>query len=380
MDAQQQEVFNFSQQMESSSNPQTSNTQTPTVTGVTITPVYKEPHVLDRERHINLSTPFEGLDVLCESLVDFDNLRRNGVDLTGELRQQGWENYFQRLYGPIYPLLVKEFWRHADADDNFIVSFVLGVKIVITEGSIASLLNMERSGGKRIYNIPPRSKRITDVINPTIFKPNVEGNPSKNKELHQNLRVWLKIILGTIHHRPASNSSDYINADQKCILYCIQKGVKINLPALLFRYLRDSVRETRNNMKPRSYIPLGRLLSDVFIEHGLVDELEKTKLMDDLAIDVGKPLNARNLKSMGIIKKIQVKPTLDTTWDSLKDQRKMPHGLARFFKNEPRDAVAIYLQRLLDDGIDISDFSLDDCLDSEEDLVRYKRVCSSCYL
>ena len=144
---------------------------------------------------------------------------------------------------------------------------------------------MERAGGKRIYNIPPRSKRITDVINPTIFKPNTEGNPSKNKELHQNLRVWLKIILGTIHHRLASNSSDYINADQKCILYCIQKGVKICLPALLFRYLRDSVRETRNNMKPRSYIPLGRLLSDVFIENGLVDHLEKAKLMEDLAID-----------------------------------------------------------------------------------------------
>ena len=110
MDAQQQEVFNFSQQMESSSNPHTSNTQTPTVTGVTITPVYKEPHVLDRERHINLSTPFEGLDVLCESLVDFDNMIRNDVDLTDELKNQGWGNYFQRLYGSVYTNLVKEFW------------------------------------------------------------------------------------------------------------------------------------------------------------------------------------------------------------------------------------------------------------------------------
>ncbi|KAI5429355.1 hypothetical protein KIW84_034094 [Lathyrus oleraceus] len=375
MDAQQQQVFNFSQQMESSSTAQTSSIPTPTVTGVSITPVYKEPHVLDREPHINLATPFEGLEVLCETLVDFD-MKRNGVDLTEELRQQGWGNYFQRLYGPVYPLLIKEFWRFADADDHFIVSYVLGVKIVITEKSIASLLNMERDGGKRIYNINPRSKRITEEINPTIFKLNAEGNPSKNKELHQNLRVWLKIILGTIHHRPASNSSNYINADQKCILYCIHKGVKICLPALLFRYLRDSVRETRNNMKLRSYIPLGRLLSDVFIENGLVDHLEKAKLMQDLVIDTGRPLNARNLKSMGIIKKIQVRPTLDTSWDSLKDQRKLPHGLARFYKNEPRDAVAIYLQRLLDEGVDISDFRLDGCLDSEEDFVRYKRGLS----
>ncbi|KAI5444842.1 hypothetical protein KIW84_013212 [Lathyrus oleraceus] len=254
-------------------------------------------------------------------------MRRNGVDLTEDLHKQGWENYFNRLYGPIYPLLVKEFWRHADADDQFIVSFVLGVKIVITEASIASLLNMETTGGKRIYNIPPRSKRITEVINPTIFKPNVEGNPSKNKELHQNLRVWLKIILGTIHHRPASNSSNYINADQKLILYCIQKA-------------------------------------------------GKAKLMDDLAIETGRPLNAKNLKSMGIIKEIRVKPTMDVSWEALKDQRKMPHGLERFFKNEPRDAIAIYLQRLLDEGIDISDFRIEDLLDSEEDLVRYKRGLS----
>jgi hypothetical protein len=54
----------------------------------------------------------------------------------------------------------------------------------------------------------------------------------------------------------------------------------------------------------------------------------------------------------------------------------MPHGLARFFKNEPRDAVAIYLHRLLEEGVDVSDFSLDDCLDSEEDFVRYKRGLS----
>ncbi|KAI5387002.1 hypothetical protein KIW84_073231 [Lathyrus oleraceus] len=241
--------------MESSTTAQNTSFSTPTVTGVSITPVYKEPHVLDCEPHINLATLFEGLEVLCESLVDFNNMKRNRVDLTEELRKQGWENYFQRLYGPVYPYLIKEFWRFADADDHFIVSYVLGVKIVITEKSIASLLNMEKTGERRIYDINPRS------------------------------RVWLKIILGTIHHRPTSNSSDYINTDQKCILYCIHKGLKLFLPALLFKYLRDSVRETRNNMKPRSYIPLGRLLSDVFIENGLVDHLEKNKLMKDLAIE-----------------------------------------------------------------------------------------------
>ncbi|XP_050919146.1 uncharacterized protein LOC127136651 [Lathyrus oleraceus] len=70
------------EQAPSSSNPN------PTVTGVVSTPIYKEPHILDREPHINLATPLEKLEVLCESLVDFDNMRRNDIDLTDELRNQ----------------------------------------------------------------------------------------------------------------------------------------------------------------------------------------------------------------------------------------------------------------------------------------------------
>ena len=47
MNPQEQSVFDFSQQMEAASNPQTSNTQTPMVVDVTTTPVYKEPHILE---------------------------------------------------------------------------------------------------------------------------------------------------------------------------------------------------------------------------------------------------------------------------------------------------------------------------------------------
>ncbi|KAI5407495.1 hypothetical protein KIW84_053668 [Lathyrus oleraceus] len=247
-------------------------------------------------------------------------MKRNGVDLTEELRMQGWETYFQCLYGPMYTNLVKEFWRFADSDDHYIVSY---------------------------------------EINPTIFQQNAEGKHSKNKELHQNLRVWLKIILGTIHHRPASNSSDYINTDQKCILYYIHKGPKLYLPALLFKYLRDSVKDTRNNMKTRNYIPLGRLISDVLIESGLVDHLIQLRLMEDVTIDIGRPLNARNLKSMGIIDQVRAKPTLDTSWEALKDQREIPNGLYLLSNIDPQEVVAYYLQDLANQGVDISEFSVD---------------------
>lgn len=63
--------------------------------------------------------------------MDFDNLKENGMDLTPELKNQGWLTYFNRLYGPIYTNLVKEFWRFVDCDDHYIISHVLGIKMVI---------------------------------------------------------------------------------------------------------------------------------------------------------------------------------------------------------------------------------------------------------
>ena len=109
MDSQQRPVYNFSQQMNSTEQTPISSQQTTTTIGVVSTPIYREPHILDREPHIHLATPFEKLEVLCESLVDFENMKKNGVDLTEELRMQGWETYFQCLYGHVSTNLVKEF-------------------------------------------------------------------------------------------------------------------------------------------------------------------------------------------------------------------------------------------------------------------------------
>lgn len=96
-------------------------------------------------------------------------------------------------------------------------------------------------------------------------------------------------------------------------------------------------------MKPRNYIPLGRLVSDVRIESGMVDHLISINMMKDVTVDVGKPLNSRNLKSIGVIEKVLVKPTLDISWEALKDQRKIPNGLYLFSKIDPLEVIAHYL-------------------------------------
>lgn len=115
-------------------------------------------------------------------------------------------------------------------------------KISISEKSIATLLGHAGSG-KRCFGMVANKDKIAEIAN-VIFK---NGKSSSNaKDLHDNLRIWFKIIIGWIHHRKATNSLDYINIDQKYMLYYLEIGEKINLPLILFKYLREMVKETRN--------------------------------------------------------------------------------------------------------------------------------------
>ena len=53
--------------------------------------------------------PVDSLEVLSELMVDFENLRDNGFDLIPAVEFQGWGNFFDRLVGPVFPYLAKEF-------------------------------------------------------------------------------------------------------------------------------------------------------------------------------------------------------------------------------------------------------------------------------
>lgn len=74
-------------------------------------------------------------------------------------------------------------------------------------------------------------------------------NSHNAKDLHEYMRVWFKILLGCIHRRPPTNSADFINTDQKYMLYYNATDKKMNLSSIMIKYLRDMVRETRNKGK-----------------------------------------------------------------------------------------------------------------------------------
>lgn len=75
---------------------------------------------------ISLSTSVNELEVLCESIVDFENLKLNGLDLTSDVATHGWEVYFNRLKGFVCPKMIQDFWIHAKSTDVQVFSSVQG--------------------------------------------------------------------------------------------------------------------------------------------------------------------------------------------------------------------------------------------------------------
>src|SRR3954467_15826089 len=79
------------------------------------------------------SIPKNELEVLCELMVDFDNIEEHQFHLKEDIIFQGWTSLFAEFVVLVYPDLVKEFWAHAVVATKSILSFVHGKFVVVTE-------------------------------------------------------------------------------------------------------------------------------------------------------------------------------------------------------------------------------------------------------
>jgi hypothetical protein len=246
---------------------------------------------------------------------------------------------------------------------------------VITEKTIAQLLTLPHLGGKRIQGKDNKSSFVRNTINKEIFSNySPDKKEYKAKDLIPQLRTWHKIILGCINPRPSTSSSDYINANQKYMLYYLMKHERICLPSILFYYLRVLKTWTTadESKKVPNYIPFGRLLSDIFVENGLVAFLEEARFTQDLEASVGDVLNAKNLKNMGVLKTIIVDPTPESQEQVLK-KRQVVDNFPLFSKLDDPEVVAHYIMMMEEEGIDMSGFNYDDLPDAPELVELRKR-------
>ena len=64
-----------------------------------------------------MAIPFEAFEVQIESPVDFESLKRNGMNLDALMAAQQMFPYFNMLNGPTYVKLVKDFWVRTEVYD-----------------------------------------------------------------------------------------------------------------------------------------------------------------------------------------------------------------------------------------------------------------------
>lgn len=141
---------------------------------------------------------------------------------------------------------------------------------MISDKLIAKLIGHDRSG-IRCEQMVEKESNLTEMSK---VISSFGKHSRKIKDLHSDRRFGARILLGCINPRPITNSSDYINDDQQYIPYYIESGKKVNLLALLFLYLRDTIRDTRDGSKRiKSYIPLGRLISNILTGSQLIYSL-----------------------------------------------------------------------------------------------------------
>ena len=139
----------------------------------------------------NATHSIDNLDVLSELIIDFESLQENGFNLYEDVNAQGWNKYFDRLLGPTFLILVKEFWIHASSSNHQVTSYVMGKKIVITEDLISRLIGYN-GGGVRCINMAERCSDVASIAR-EIF---TLGLPSsKIRDLKDHHKIWAKIIL-----------------------------------------------------------------------------------------------------------------------------------------------------------------------------------------
>src|ERR1044072_5461352 len=161
------------------------------------------------------------------------------------------------------------------------------------------------------------------------------------------------------------------------MLYCLKKHKKICLPFIIFQYLKHLITKSRTTTagqgnKLPHYIPFGRILSDILVENGLVDDLRDAQCTEDLVASTRDTLDAKNLKKMGVLDEIAVDPASEDPEEFLK-KRMTTDGYPIWTKLDSPVALALHIYTLQQEGINTSSFRYEDLPDCPPDMRPKKK-------
>lgn len=221
---------------------------------------------------------------------------------------------------------------------------------------MSNLLGRTFVDGERVCGKDKKSKFVRDTIHREIFKNfSLEKIGYKSIDFHDKLRIRHKIILNCTS--PRTGSAGYFNVNHKYMLYYIHSHQKMNISSSLFHYLKDAIKTNRTNViqskKTENYIPIGRLLPDVFVESVLVDFLIKeAKYIKYIIPYIREPININTLKNMTMMKQFQI--SSPTPPSDIAERRIQVKNYPSFTKRDSLEEIVEYIAMMTGAGVYIS--------------------------
>lgn len=147
----------------------------------------------------------------------------------------------------------------------------------------------------------------------------------------------------------------------------------MNLPSILFKYLRELARETRDgSRKNRKWIPLGRLLFYILFDSKLVQTLMEVGITKEVEFDVAKTFSGRNLKNMSLIN-VVIDPSETLDMNMVSSIRVPITNYLIFTKEDPRELLESNIINFLAIAVTPVAYSFDELPNHAPDVYSLKR-------
>ncbi|CAI8593751.1 unnamed protein product [Vicia faba] len=203
----------------------------------------------------------ETLEIIQEKRPNLPRLKHHGLDLKRSMQLQSWIGYFTLLRDPIFIVLVKEFWKYAKISDdgNTILSEIFRLPIDVTISSIVRVTGCVSSGVtideyQSYLSIVERFRVLHDS--------SVSYEPTNPGTLLPSAKTWFRFSLSNLH--PQATARRTLSHDDIIFVFLLIHHFKINLPKTILIRLKHAIEISRT--QTQSYIPYGRILSEIMIQ------------------------------------------------------------------------------------------------------------------
>jgi hypothetical protein len=185
-------------------------------------------------------------------------------------------------------------------------SSIMGIPVFISQEVIVYVFRRSSEGSFK--DGPDNNKKSpwNEVVNKSMFN-------KKKKGVYSDLPMEKKLLLKIQNENllPKGGGADLPSLEHRVFLHYIITKEKANVPKYIFKHMIKTIRESQTIY--RTWIPYGRLISEILHQGGILKALSATKIFTDkdLGTVTGKVINGGTLRHMKLISKEDYKK-LDT--------------------------------------------------------------------